>query len=139
MALMTAWDRAHAAERRAAASLRRGDIPDLPGVYIWFRGGDPVYVGEAKTSLRQRLGAHLSKSPDLSRSTLRRSVALAELGIPRSMASVRPTVITAEQAAAVTTWLGECEVAWLVCDGGDHAHQLETSLRAERLPPLNRV
>lgn len=136
---MTAWERARAAERRPVASLSRGDIPDSPGVYVWFRDGEPVYVGEAKGSLRQRLSAHLSKSADLSRSTLRRSVALAELGIPRSAAATRPTVITAEQAAVVTTWLSECEVAWLVCDDGADAHQLEAELRSQHLPPLNRM
>lgn len=136
---MTTWDDMRLLPRRPAAGVRRRDIPAVPGVYTWWRDGNCVYVGEAKTSLQGRLGTHLGLGPDLSRSTLLRTVALVELGVPRAVAEQRPTVITQAQADVVNAWLRECEIAWLECGSAEEAHGVEVSLRAEWRPPLNRV
>lgn len=90
-------------------------------------------------SLQSRLSAHFATVPDLSRSTLRRTVALEQLGIPRAVWLLRPTVLTQNQADVVTDWLRGCGLAWIECTSGEEAHTLETSLRASWLPPLNRI
>lgn len=116
-----------------------GGVPTDPGVYIWFRGGRPVYVGEAigAKGLRGRLRAHFAKGPDLSRSTLRASVAVAQLGVDRSVARQRPTVMKVEQVAVINQWLASCELGWIKCDSIKEAHDWELNLRDEWLPPLN--
>lgn len=127
--------------RQRAGSLQRDDVPSLPGVYVFYRDGTPVYVGRAvaQGGLRRRLmGNHLRTAPDLSRSTLRRSV-VAELGIAtRAQAAARPTQLTQEQVQPANEWLADCEVTWAGCATGDEAAQLEDALRVEWMPRLNR-
>lgn len=127
--------------RRNSRAWSRQEIPATPGVYFWFRDGSVVYVGEAKgkAGLRGRLGAHLATRNDLSRSTLRASVAVAQLGVDRATARSRPSVMTAEQIETVNAWLSGCELGWVECSSGAEAHELETELRAAWLPPLNLV
>lgn len=133
------WEAIRQRPRVSVETLRVGDIPRGPGVYIWWRADVAIYVGEAKASLRHRLSAHLATRPDLTRSTLRRSVALAQLGIPRAVSGQRPSVVTQEDADTVSRWLRECELAWVACGSADEAHALEAALRNEWLPPLNRM
>ncbi|MGY6497620.1 MAG: nuclear transport factor 2 family protein [Microcella sp.] len=125
--------------RQRAADIDPAAIPTSKGVYVWFRDGEPVYVGEAlgRRGLRGRLSAHLSQNVDMSHSTLRASVAVAELGITRKVARSRPTTLTDEQAAVVNAWIADCEVAWQECADSGEAHQLETELLRESRPPLN--
>jgi len=135
------WAEARAVLRRSVAALRSEDIPTSPGVYIWFRGGEPVYVGEARGAkgLRRRLAAHRATGRDLSRSTLRASVAVAELGVDRAAARRRPSVMSADEVAIVNSWLAGCDLGWIECSSPGAAHALETALREEWLPPLNRI
>lgn len=127
--------------RRNSRSWSRREIPTVPGVYVWFHDDQPVYVGEAKgkAGLRGRLSAHLAKRNDLSRSTLRASVAVAQLGVDRATARSRPSVMTEEQIEAVNAWLSTCDLGWIECGSGVEAHELEALLRAAWLPPLNRI
>lgn len=76
------WHEVRAIARFPAANLSAKGIPSVPGVYVWFREGEPIYVGEACGSegLKGRLRAHLASGVDLSRSSLRASVASQELG-----------------------------------------------------------
>ncbi|TFB71884.1 GIY-YIG nuclease family protein [Cryobacterium glaciale] len=108
-------------------------------MYIWFRDGEPVYVGEAKgvQGLRGRLRAHLAIGTDLSRSTLRASVAVAQLGVTRAYARQRPSVMTDAEITLVNEWLTACELGWRECATGPAAHDLEVKLRSEWTPPLN--
>jgi hypothetical protein len=133
------WTQAVAVARYRPRSIQPGDIPSRPGVYIWFREGEPVYVGEAKgrLGLRGRLRAHLAVSADLSRSTLRASVAVAELGLTRAYARRRPSVITDAEVEHVNEWLNSCELGWHECATAVAAHELEARLRREWMPPLN--
>lgn len=133
------WSRALAAPRRRASDLGRGDVPTHPGVYIWFRDGEPVYAGRAKGNggLRSRLAKHLASGLDLSHSTLRASVAVRELGVTRAHARSRPTVMTSDQIGVVNAWLAECEIAWLVCSSVEETIALEDALIAEWRPPIN--
>lgn len=132
------WQQVMAAPRVRSGALRSRDVPAAPGVYAWFRDGACIYIGKA-TSLRQRLRAHRATSRDLSRSTLRASVGASVVGIPRSVARQRPSVMAAEQVDVVNRWLSECEVAWLSCSSADAADALERRLRIERMPLLNRM
>lgn len=119
----------------------RGAVPVEPGIYIWFREGDPIYIGEARGAfgLRGRVRAHFSKGRDLSRSTLRASVAVLLFGVERSVARQRPSVMDPGQIAVVNQWLAACELGWIVCDTPEVAHASERRLRDEWLPPLNRI
>jgi hypothetical protein len=117
------------------------EVPVAPGVYIWFREGQPIYVGKAlgADGLRGRLKAHFALGTDFSRSTFRASIAAAQLGLPRSVVRQRPSVITPDQTAVANQWLAQCEVGWIVCASTREAENLENALRAEWLPPLNLV
>lgn len=73
-----------------------------------FRHGRPIYMGEAIGSigLQGPLKAHFAKGRDLSRSTLRASLAAAQLGIDRSVIWLRPSVMSFEQVTVINQWLG---------------------------------
>lgn len=85
---MTTWDDLHRLPRRRAGDRPVRDIPTQPGVHVWFRDDVAVYLGVARggTGRRGRLRAHLAHTVDLSCSTLRASVAVAELDVDRSTA-----------------------------------------------------
>ena len=64
----TLWTRMNSQPRRAADELSSRDIPTTPGVYAWYRDGEPVYSGRAvgKTGLHERVWRnHLKTSNDL--------------------------------------------------------------------------
>ena len=138
MSTSSEWAALLSATRFATGTLSRSEIPRSPGVYAWFRDGECVYVGKA-SNLRRRIGTHLSTSLDLSRSTLRASVAVTTLGITRKHARSRPTVMTPEQIAVVTAWFAAAEVNWLECKTRDEAHSLEGRLRKSWMPSLNLI
>ena len=135
------WHRMNAQTRRAAASLTGKDIPRRPGVYTWYREGEPVYSGRAigADGLHGRIWKnHLKTGDDLSRSSFRRNVC-EHLGIaPTSKTTVRPTLMTAADIEPVNRWIRECEVAWIECQSAAEAEALEKALHAEWTPPLSR-
>lgn len=135
------WRRALSIAKPRPLPIRRAGVPTKPGVYIWFRDGHPNYVGEAlgAKGLRGRLRTHFAKGSDLSRSTLRATVAAAQLGIDRSVARQRPSIMNVEHITVVNQWLAACELGWIECDSPEEAHAWELSLRDEWLPPLNLV
>jgi hypothetical protein len=127
----------HFEPRRAAASLTGKDIPTRPGVYAWYREGEPVYSGRAIGAGRIWKN-HLKTGDDLSRSSFRRNVC-EHLGIaPTSKTTVRPTLMTAADIEPVNRWIRECEVAWIECQSAAEAEALEKALHAEWMPPLSR-
>lgn len=130
------WKTVLTATRHANATLSNGMIPTSAGVYVWFQDDECVYVGKA-SNLRSRLGKHRSDSLDLSRSTLRASVAVKELGVTRKHARQRPSVMTADEIAAITAWFAKAKLSWVECDDPDAADALERTLRAAWMPPLN--
>uniref|UniRef100_UPI003F490F93 GIY-YIG nuclease family protein n=1 Tax=Paenarthrobacter ureafaciens TaxID=37931 RepID=UPI003F490F93 len=135
------WKRALNLAEPLPLPVTQSGIPVAPGVYIWFRDGYPIYVGRAigKKGLRQRLRAHLAQGPDLSRSTLRASVAVSQINVSRSIARRRPSIMTAQQIALVNDWIAECQLGWIACDTRPEALILEKNLRDEWLPELNLV
>lgn len=132
------WDTLLAAPRHPNSGLVSSNIPRVAGVYAWFQNDECVYVGKA-SSLRSRLGNHRSTSLDLSRSTLRASVAAQECGVTRAHARQRPTLMTQPQIEVVTAWFNRASVAWVTCADAEAADQLERRLRAVHMPRLNRM
>lgn len=130
------WDVVLERPRRPASEVRRADIPDRPGVYAWFRDGDCVYLGKA-SDLRSRLSTHLGTSLDLSRSTLRSWVAVRELDMTRERTRRRPTIMTSEQVAVVTSWIRGCDLAWVTAESKEEAAALESKLLTAWRPPIN--
>ncbi len=135
------WTQLVALPRHDPADLTASVVPEKPGVYAWFRDGEPVYSGVAAGSggLRGRVWRfHLKTGPDLSHSSFRRNVC-EHLGIaPTSRTRIRPTVMTAEEVEPVNAWIRSCEVAWLVCESSEKAKQFERALHAEWLAPLSK-
>jgi hypothetical protein len=135
------WQRMNGQPRRAAALLTGKDVPTRPGVYAWYRQGEPVYSGRAVggDGLHGRIWKnHLKTGNDLSRSSFRRNVC-EHLGIaPTSKTTVRPTVMTAADIEPVNQWIRECEVGWIECQSPSEAEALEKALHAEWMPPLSR-
>lgn len=135
------WHRMDGQPRRRATELERQDVPEVPGVYAWYRDGEAVYSGRAvgADGLRGRIWRyHLKTGNDLSRSSFRRNVC-EYLGIaPTSRTTLRPTVMTEEDVAPVNAWIHECDVAWIECQTDEEAVRLEKALHREWLPPLSR-
>lgn len=133
------WQRMHRQPRVSASTITRADIPTSPGVYAWFRDGEPVYVGRAKATggLRKRLaGNHLKLGPDLSKSAFRRNVC-ESIGVADT-AITRFQPLTPDQTETVNAWVRGCEIAWIECSTPDEAADLETDLKNEWKPPLTK-
>lgn len=114
------------------------EIPRKPGIYVWFRDQEPVYIGKA-TNLHDRLKSHLRKTLDLSRSAFRRNVA-AHLGVATvALCRVRPSILTAAQVGAVNEWVSGCKIVWVETSTPQEARAMEKALIATWKPPLNRA
>ncbi len=135
------WRRMHVQPRRSAASITAKAVPTVPGVYAWYRDGEPVYSGRATGTggLHGRIWKnHLRTGVDLSRSSFRRNVC-EHLGIaPTSKTTVRPTLMTAAQVEPVNMWIRGCEVAWIECESPAEPAALEKELHGEWMPPPSR-
>lgn len=127
--------------RRQARSLTRADVPPRPGVYVWFREGEPIYSGVAAGSkgLSGRVWRyHLDTGVDLSRSSFRRNIC-EHIGVaPVARSKTRPSVMTAAEVAQVNAWVAGCEVAWLEFETPADAKKFEKELHREWLAPLSR-
>src|SRR5437879_2973325 len=111
------WASMNARPRASASTLQRAAIPNKPGVYAWYRDGEPVYVGRAigQDGLRRRLWTdHLGTTADISRSSFRRAVSVV-VGVAPNRKKVRPSPYTAEGVQPIREWIVGCEVAWLAC------------------------
>lgn len=135
------WTALDAQPRYPVSTLRRADLPESPGVYAWYRGGDAMYSGRAtgRGGIRDRVwNSHLKTGPDLSRSSFRRNVC-EHLGIGKSaLTRQRPAVLSAAAVEPLNLWIRSCDVTWLVCLTADSARELEKNLHAEWLPPLSK-
>lgn len=134
------WEALLAAPTTPVEELGRAALPDSPGVYLWRREGRAVYVGTATSLQKRAWGKHLGAGVSLAGSSLRRNVCELLFGIPPNVTgNPNRQKVTNEQAAAIRAWLAECELSWVECESAKDAEQLERRLRAERLPPLNRI
>ncbi len=135
------WAELLAADRHDPETLRTDPslITTMPGVYAWFRDGEPIYAGRAasKGGLRHRLGQHLGVNLDLSHSTFRAWVAVHELHLPRKTVRARPPQLTAAQVEAVNDWVDGCEVGWVQQPSVAAAKRFEHGLLYAWAPPLN--
>jgi hypothetical protein len=137
-AVLPTWADVQVAERYAVSGLDAPRcFPAAPGIYVWFRDGEPWYLGVAEVSLRQRLGRHLRPTPGSVRgTTLKRSVAQL-LGIATRAESAK-RVLTQAEVDRIVAWLQGCELAWWVLPDQGSARAAETVLLGELRPPLNR-
>jgi predicted GIY-YIG superfamily endonuclease len=132
------WCAMNERPRREVGELRREDIPTSPGVYAWYEGGKPIYVGKGE-DLQDRIWRnHLGRRLNLTSSALRRNVA-EDLGIGSAgdikAGRCRPT---AEQVEQVNARIRACTIAWTTCESHKDAMALETRLKREWMPPLTK-
>lgn len=132
------WKEMEAQSRCLVSDLERSKIPVDPGVYSFFREGEPIYVGKAG-SLQPRVGRHCGKGKSMRGSAFRRNVA-DHLGIATAndiyKARYQPDT---EELEKIRGFIEECEVAWITRPTEPEAVQLETDLKSEWMPPLTRV
>jgi len=137
----TPWARMHVQPGHPVAQVDTSKVPTAPGVYAFYRDGQPVYVGRAIASggLQRRLKTqHLKTVNDLSWSAFRRNVA-ERLGIaPSTVTKRRPPQLTEAQVASINEWVAACELRWIACATESEATQLEIDLKHERKPPLTK-
>lgn len=129
----------HARPRRAVATLRREEVPPDPGVYAWYRRGDAIYVGKAR-SLRERVwGKHLGHGRAMTGSAFRRNVA-QHLGIAAANEIYSGDYrCTDEDVLEVWAFIKGCHVAWITTATADEAGDLERGMKREWMPPLTRL
>jgi len=136
--LTPCWDELSQQERYAASAVVRADVPDQPGVYVWYLDAEPIYVGKAASLLKRVWGKHLALGPSMRSSSFRRNVA-NHLGIstPNAIYSggYQPT---AAELHAVRAFIERCHVTWLVLVSEQEAVSREHALLAEWRPPFNR-
>ena len=125
-----------AAELRDRAAL--DGLPELPGVYAVFRGGEAVYVGKARSLLRRIRGNHCGGGSTMTGSALRRNVAemlgIASPGAIKSGAYV----LSDAEVAAVKGWIAGCTLRYLTCASEAAALDHERGLKAEWRPRLTK-
>lgn len=129
------WADLETLARVLATGLQANAIRDEPGVYCWYRDGEPVYVDVARYSLRRRLcrieGRPSTGQARCGPSAFRPSIVglLARQGaLPEG---------SEDLAAAVQGWVDECSVTWVAC-GRDDAYAAVGELLEARRPLLNR-
>ncbi len=124
--------------RRRASELSRGDLPECPGVYAWYRRDRAVYVGKGDDLRDRAWGSHMSQSKSLGRSAFRRNIA-ESLGFGAAN-DIKKKVrrLTTEQRALVRAWVVSCPVAWIECKSIATAKALEDDMKVEWLPPLTK-
>ena len=135
-----AWARMLELPRVPVRDIEAKSIPVGPGVYAWFKSGEPVYAGKASGGggLRDRLGKHLGVGLDLSRSSLRRNVAEHLLGVPTAESRIRPSIMTFDQVSTINAWMRDLEVSWLSLPTPADAIAFERELLHEWMPPLSK-
>lgn len=136
-AATTTWEALRAARRAPATKDHIRTAPTSPGVYVWFRDNEPVYVGIG-VNLRRRLTDHRSTSTRPRKSTLRASVGVLATGLPRTVLRVDKRYVPAE-AALIDAWLDGCELTWVATPSRHHAKQIEADLLREAMPMLNLI
>lgn len=133
------WKRMNRLPRRPIKSLGKSEIPEDSGVYALYDGGEPVYVGKAK-SLRNRIWTnHCGRGKVMTGSAMRRNVAESlDIATAADIKARRyqPTPVELDR---VRGYLEECEIAWQGTLTDQEALELEKAMKQEWLPRLTRV
>ncbi|MFF2496612.1 hypothetical protein [Agromyces sp. NPDC058064] len=134
-----AWAPLLRAPRRSMGALADAEVPSRPGVCAVFDMDEPVFLGKGtgQAGLRGRIRAHLATDADLSRSTLRASVAVDVLGVSRWTARQRPASLPDWAVASVNERLSEFHIAWVECSNADEASDLKRRMLTEFRPEYN--
>ena len=132
------WRLILAAEQHDPDVVKKKELPQLPGVYLWRHLGESTYVGKAEV-LQDRLSTHRGRGLSLAKSSLRRNVAHHLFGLVPAATGTGRQKVTREQADAIAVWIRSMTVAWVKCESVPAAVALETTLRRQWLPPLNVV
>ena len=132
------WERMDTQPRRSMAELKAADIPESPGVYALYRDGARMYVGKADC-LRHRVWRnHSGRGAVMTGSAMRRNVAEHLKVATSADIKARRYQPTAEEVAAVRSWLDGCDIAWLESETTVAAQRLEDDLKNEYKPPLTK-
>ena len=128
------WDSLAEASHEPGDGLEPEHVPDAPGVYVWWRDEEPIYLDCARR-LRVRLTridthvAGKSKQP----STLRSRVRL----LLRERDAIRESTDAHQATALVNSWVGRCSVSWVRTQSHEEAQEKVLDLLHQRRPELH--
>jgi hypothetical protein len=118
-----------AGDKIPAASLRSDDLPDRPGVYVWFQRDVQVFIGTTGNLRKRVFAEHLAQPGQAMGSALRR-LAASTLGFATN-AQLRSGKyrLSESERIAVEAWIQQGEVAWLQTETDAEAVSLASSLQ----------
>jgi hypothetical protein len=125
--------------RAPASALTADEIPASPGVYAWYEGGEPIYVGKGQDLQERVWRRHLRTGLSMKTSSFRRSLA-EDQGVG-SAAEIKAGRCkpTRDQVDRVNARVRACAVAWIKCRTHDEAVDLERRMKLEWKPPFTKV
>lgn len=124
--------------RRSMVELQAVEIPESPGVYALYRGGEQMYVGKADCLHDRTWKNHSGRGTVMTSSAMRRNIAEFLRIATAADIKARRYQLTAEEVTAVRVWLDACEIAWVECATKADAKRLEDDSKAEYKPPLTK-
>jgi len=112
------WDQMNLLPRVPAVDLPTADIPDQPGVFVWYHRGVPVQVGKATAAggLRRQLTESTNSDIGEHSSPVTRALRSVGEAITSGLDAIRATVTGGNQTQAEKTeaYRAEAAVAWAV-------------------------
>ena len=111
MADTVTWAQMRALPRVFSANLAAIDVPAEPGIFVWFREGEPVQIGAAtgRGGLRRRLSG-----PPAARSDAPLQVTSTSDRLRTGIARLRASLTNAKHQEKLDAWIAECSVAWKI-------------------------
>ncbi|RIJ76945.1 hypothetical protein D1871_08140 [Nakamurella silvestris] len=109
------WNQMRLLPRISTSVLATAEIPSGPGVFVWFRNGEPVQVGKATGpgGLRRQLQPPTGAEPDDGASRWERAGHRITTFGREQLAAIRRSVGSRTQAERVESFIAESSVAWL--------------------------
>ena len=110
-------------------ALRADEVPERPGVYVWYHEGTAAFVGVAKDLRHRVITEHAARTTSVRSSALRRTPAQT-LGFGAKAELRRGARLLSEREdAAVDEWLRSGRVAFAEVDQFEAAYALLTPLQ----------
>lgn len=128
------WEVLSAASRDSGHRLDPDAIPDAPGVYVWWRDEEPIFVDCARRlQIRlTRIDTHVAGGWSR-RSTLRSRVRL----LLRQQGLLDDSAGGDQQEALVDSWVAGCSVSWVRTASYEEAEEAVLDLLEQRRPELH--